>query len=446
MIEDQKLPGKISPTASQKDRWMIPARMLLGIAAAGSAYLAWNAFRNGPLAGCGPGSGCDQVLHSRWAYWFHLPVSAPAVVLYLGLLAFTIPARKRGSFDEERGAWAAIIALSVVVAGAALWFIGLQVFVIKAFCEFCLTVHLCGLLAAFLCLKNIPLAGQPNTPMWAASPEKQGVPRKGLFSLILIGLAGVVFLAGGQWLVPEHRNVVKLVGAPLPVATAKQPVPTASTTSPNSPNAHLSGPRLLSLYNGKFILRLDELPMIGSPAATNVIVSLFDYTCPHCREMHWILLETQRHFSNQLAIVSLPMPMSTNCNHFIPANFNFKANACEFAHLGLAVWRAKPEAYRQYDDWFFAADPDMSFEEARKFAAQLVGEENLTKAMADSWLDKQIETDCQIHFANWQATGRPSMPQLIIGSAVSIGPLDSVEHLQALLSRYLGLDPGQNRF
>jgi hypothetical protein len=58
-------------------------------------------------------------------------------------------------------------------------------------------------------------------------------------------------------------------------------------------------------------------------------------------------------------------------------------------------------------------------------------------------VDKQILTDCQIHFANWQATGRPAMPQLILGEAVSLGPLDSVEHLQALLARYVGLHPAR---
>jgi len=45
-------------------------------------------------------------------------------------------------------------------------FVGLQVFVIKAFCKFCMTAHACGFAAALLCLKNIPLAADPDTPMW----------------------------------------------------------------------------------------------------------------------------------------------------------------------------------------------------------------------------------------------------------------------------------------
>ena len=428
----------------------MPARALLGIAILGAGYLAWVALAHGSLAGCGTGSGCNKVLQSRWAYWLHLPVSVPALLVYLALFGATVLARKRTAPDDERGAWAAIIALSVIVAGAALWFVGLQVFVLKAFCPFCMAAHVCGLAAAFLCLKNIPLASDPATPMWSTAPDKRGVPRAAIFSLILAGLAGVAALAVGQWLVPELRNEVKL----LPVMTLNTHVTNTtlvalgvqSTNRPLSPNIHFVAPRQISLYNNQFLIRLDDVPMIGSPGASNVIVNLFDYTCPHCRELHWILVVTQRQFSNNLGIVSLPMPMSTNCNPLIPANFNSNSNACEFAHLGLAVWRTKPEAQRQFDDWFFSTDQPVSVEEARKYAEELVGADKLEKALSDPWVDKQILTDCQIHFANWQATGRPGMPQLILGGAVSIGPLNSVEHLQALLSRYLGLDPGQNRF
>lgn len=38
------------------------------------------------------------------------------------------------------------------------------------------------------------------------------------------------------------------------------------------------------------------------------------------------------------------------------------------------------------------------------------------------------------------------MPQIIMGDAVSSGPVNSVEHLQVLLLRYLGLNLGANNF
>ncbi len=59
-------------------------------------------------------------------------------------------------------------------------------------------------------------------------------------------------------------------------------------------------------------------------------------------------------FSNQLGIVCLPVSLSPECNPFIPRyNSHANSNSCDYARLGLAVWRAKPEAHRQFDDWMF---------------------------------------------------------------------------------------------
>src|ERR1019366_7522347 len=161
------------PTISSTPGWLLLVRALLAVAIVGAGYLAWVASDNGPVAGCGPESGCDKVLHSRWAYWLDIPVSVPALLVYLALLVATVLLRKRPAPDDERGSWAAIIALSVIVAGAALWFVGLQVFVLKAFCKFCMTAHACGFVAALLCLRKIPLALDPDTPMWVAGSGKR---------------------------------------------------------------------------------------------------------------------------------------------------------------------------------------------------------------------------------------------------------------------------------
>ncbi|MCX6906181.1 MAG: vitamin K epoxide reductase family protein [Verrucomicrobia bacterium] len=136
--------------------WLLLVRVLLAVAVLGAGYLAYVSFSHGPVAGCGAGSGCDKVLQSRWAYWLGIPVSLPAVLVYLGLLAATLFAQKRPSWADQQRAWAVMIILSVVIAGAATWFIGLQAFVIKSFCKFCMTAHTCGLIAAVLCLKNVP--------------------------------------------------------------------------------------------------------------------------------------------------------------------------------------------------------------------------------------------------------------------------------------------------
>ena len=457
MDSDNSSPPAIPSTPA----WLLWARALLAVAILGAGYLAWVAIHNGPAAGCGPESGCDKVLHSRWAYWLDLPVSVPAVLVYLALLGVTVLLQRRPAPDDQRGSWAAIIILAVIVAGAALWFVGLQVFVIKAFCKFCMTAHACGFAAALLCLKNIPLAADPDTPMWTTGSGKRGVPRQAVFSLVLIGLAGVAVLAGGQVLVQKQRNVVKV----LPVAGARATKTAASPSSastnhstpkalgdpstdqPVSPNARLIAPRSLSLYSNQFLIKLDEVPMIGSPDSPHVIVYLFDYTCPHCRALHSILVKTCQQLTNQLGVVCLPVSLSPECNPFIPRmNAHATTNSCEYARLGLAVWRAKPEVHRQFDDWMFASVKPPPLKEAEDYAAQLVGADKLKSALADPWIQQQILTDCKIHRANWLAVDSSAMPQIIMGDAVSSGPINSVQHLQILLNRYMGLDAGQNRF
>src|ERR1035437_6293477 len=322
------------PETGSTPAWLLWARALLAVALIGAGYLAWLAVQNGPAAGCGPESGCDKVLHSRWAYWLDLPVSVPSVLVYLALLGGAVLLQKRPAPDDQRGSWAAIIILSVIVAGAALWFVGLQVFVIKPFCKFCLTAHACGFAAALLCLKNIPLAADPDTPMWTTGSGKRGVPRQAIFSLVLIGLAGVAVLAGGQVLVQKQRNVVKVLKHTAAATSTNQAASQANgglaVYLPQSPNARLIAPRTLSLYSNQFLIKFDEVPMIGSPDAPHIIVYLFDYTCIHCRALHPILVQTCQQFSNQLGIVCLPMSISPLSNPFIPRTSDTAAtNSCE---------------------------------------------------------------------------------------------------------------------
>jgi hypothetical protein len=111
----------------------------------------------------------------------------------------------------------------------------------------------------------------------------------------------------------------------------------------------------------------------------------------------------------------------------------------------LAVWRAKPEAQRQFDDWMFAPGKPPPLKQAEEYAAQLVGADKLESALADPWIQQQILTDCRLHRANWLAVDNSAMPQLIMGDAVSSGPLNSVQHLLVLLNRYLGMDVELNR-
>ena len=426
-----------SPAAAPSLPWLKWARALLVIAMTGAGYLAWVSIHNGSAAGCGPESGCNAVLQSRWAYWFGLPVSIPAVLVYIALLGTTVLLQKNTSPDDQRGSWAAIIILSVVVAGAAFWFVSLQVFVIQSFCKYCLTAHACGFAAALICLMNIPYATDPDTPMWTTGSGKRGVPKKAMLSLILVGLCGVAVLAGGQLLVQKQRNVVKEIKN-LP-ATTTQASGLPAEIVPGSPNARLIAPRTLSLYSNQFVIKFDEVPMLGSPNAPHVLVCLLDYTCIHCRALHPILTQLSQQYSNQLGIVCLPVTLSPQCNPFIPhLNSQASTNSCQYARLGLAVWRARPDLHRQFDEWMFDPLKPPPIDQAQEYAAKLVGADKLKSALADPWVTQQILFDCKLHRANWLAVDNSALPQVVMGNAVSSGPINSVQHLDLMLRQYMG--------
>jgi len=416
------------------------------VAMAVGSYLAWVSLTNKSAAGCGVGSGCSTVLKSRWAYWLGYPVSVPAVLVYVALFAFTFLLQKRRLPDDQRGSWAAIIVLSVTIVGAAFWFVSLQVFVIQAFCKYCLTAHVAGFIAALLCLLNIPYATDPDTPMWSTGSGKSGVPRRAMLSLIFMGLAGVAVLAGGQLAVQKELNVVK-VGNHAPSGTNQlhQGSSFPAEVVPASPNAHLIAPHTLSLYSNEFVLKFDEVPFMGSPDAPHVIVCLVDYTCVHCRALHPILVKLSQQFSNQIGIICLPVSLSGKCNPFIPrATSTADAIACDYARLGLAVWRANPAVFHQFDDWLFTGPKPAPLNEAHDYAVKLVGADQLDAAMADPWVGKQMLTDCKLHRADWLAIDDSALPQIVLGDAVSAGPINSMEHLQILLNKYLGVNLGVN--
>ena len=153
--------------------------------------------------------------------------------------------------------------------------------------------------------------------------------------------------------------------------------------------------------------------------------------------MHGVLLQVQRSFSNQLGIISLPMPLDPVCNPIVKRPHPDHVNACEYARLGLAVWRARPAVYTKYDDWVFAPERPPSIEEAHRYATELVGVMPLQAALADPWVNKQIQRDIAIYDAAYRA-GQGSMPQLIIGNKVGVGTMP-IENIYQLLVDELGL-------
>jgi uncharacterized membrane protein/protein-disulfide isomerase len=391
-------------------------RLLLAAALLLSLYLGYVSFGGSAVAGCGPDSGCDKVLHSRWSKWFGIPVSLPAVLVYGLMLAAALRLTPAATAAQKRQAWSILLPASWAVIGAVVWFVTLQMAVIKAVCPFCMAAHACGFVAALLVMFRAPVRDAPEKS-W--QQEKQiYLPPKDARRLTAVALASAAILIAGQVIYRPRQFQVTPVGE----ATLEQ--------TPTN--------RFFQIYEGRFAFNLNEVPVIGSPAAPYAMVSLFDYTCHHCRIMHDNLKQVHKTFGNQLAIVSLPMPLDRQCNYTVQVTAGAHSNACEYARLGLAVWRANRTVHPQFDDWLFQPEHPPDLATTRDYAARLVGAQKLDALYTNQWVEAQLQLAVNLFATNFIHVHQGSMPQVIIGTNLLTGTV-APEEIYRRLENQLGL-------
>src|SRR4051812_3147089 len=134
-------PGAAPPPARPRAAGLLwSAAGLAAVAAAVSGYLLWLSLTESHApAGCGADGGCEQLLAGRWSAVFGVPVSGPAIVVYLGIAAASALAAL--SARLRRLAVAGLLALAAAAAGAAAWVVYLQFVKIQHVCPYCLCVH-----------------------------------------------------------------------------------------------------------------------------------------------------------------------------------------------------------------------------------------------------------------------------------------------------------------
>ncbi len=452
------------------------ARSLLLVALGIAGYLSVLSFTGGNVAGCGADAGCSEVLASRWSKWLGIPVSLPAAGAYAVMIGITW-----GGLHSINGR-CSLQALCLLVFGAAVWFVGLSIFVVGKFCPYCLVTHACGVVGSALLLS------------WLTRPREKtfdievgrGASTAGISTLarsrsplvVASALAGLIVLIGGQFVfTPKSFRVVSMssstnpaglaattVSRPIVPAGAGQlvstreaamrtagssnrlhspPAPVAGTTAAPSPvsiSAATSGSgRRLSLHGNAFSLDISDLPLLGSATAEKVMVSMFDYTCSHCRRAHPTIVTAQRYFSNRLAVVSLPMPLDAKCNPWLRRTAEQNQNACVLARLALVVWRADRTVFPEYDDWMMTSPEALNPARALERATDLVGLMVLERFMGDPWIAETLRTSTALYRTNWLVANSSSMPMMMIGTNVISGSLRNPNEIFELLDVGLGL-------
>lgn len=370
------------------------------------------------VVGCGGEGGCTDVLGSQWSQWFGIPVSVASAGFYLVIFGLSF-----------RPSSTALALSAVLLIAAAAWFMGLQIFVIEAFCPWCLATHLVGItLAGFL--------------IWKTRLKVKPI-------LFLIPLTLIFILAAGQIYGPkpqtyeitnevafeeEKEESLREQDSP---DLVEEKVTLPADQSSRSPG----GGRLVEFKgpNGRVVksFRLGQVPLMGSPEAPHIIVKYFDYTCGSCRDMEGDLSVLLTAYSEEVAVILLPTPLNKACNPFMKEGVPNHKNACELARLGLAAWRAKPEVFEQVHELLFER-PIHTPESARKAIAELIEPADLEQALQDPWVNELL----QKNFNDYRALSSQNvrMPKLLMkGGRTMHGLAPSAEKLVELVVKTQGI-------
>jgi uncharacterized membrane protein/protein-disulfide isomerase len=444
-------------------RWL---QLMLTIALGVSGYLLWVSLQGGGAIGCGPASGCDAVLKSRWAYVAGIPVSAPAMLFYVYgiiLLHWMITAT---SPERLRSLWPKGLFLASVLIGVAAWFVALQVLVIHKVCPFCMVAHGGGLMVGLWLWLKRPSTGIPSIT-WQR--EKFVYLPPGTVNKVL-GTAGLVLglFFATQLMFEKRSYAIKTLPAiattsqktsppPLPsaklstnlaLAPQKPLIPVTVSNSPTPiPSAAVSSDivtfqdtpegRMAVLYGGKFQYNVKELPFLGAVTATNQVLYLFDYTCQHCRLVHRHLNEALVKFGNRFSILCLPVPLDKTCNSLIPRQLPEHVNACQYAKLSLAIWRAEPARFQEFDAWLFQTNGLPAPAAAHQQATQLIGAEVLARTLNDPWIQNMLNQNFSLHYTNYLKLGDDLLPQVMFPRKVTFGEFNRAEDLYKMVEENL---------
>lgn len=368
--------------------WLMRALALVALAV--SAVLVYESSRGSGLPGCGEGSGCDEVLNSPWSKVGPVPTALLAVNVYAVMLVAMF-------FLKRRVAWSLLLACATAAIGAAGWFTYVQFALVGTLCKYCLTVHVCGGAAGLLVWINGPVGRSRVMP--DDEPDPAMVPPREAGVLALIGVLGVVAVAGTQVVFPAPSTRVTLLEGMVQF------------------DPHL-------------------FPVVGDADAPVVLAELYDYTCPYCRQLELMLRSARQRYGDQFVVVALPVPLEADCNPNVVVTEPRHEHACALARLALAVWRADPSKFEAMHEWLFDEQRGMTVEKATAYAAELVGQAALDANLDDPSIAERFLTNAKLHD---HLTG--GLPQLLTPTVRIQGKPPEQDELFRILEEHTALRP-----
>ena len=400
-------------------RWVMV--ILNVIALVLSVVMSWHYLLGGSMVGCDGSSPCSQVLNSQWSTILGiLPVSGLAVGIYTALLTACFFIGPSTEITIRELAWEVILIIAGTITGSAIWFTIVQKWIIGEFCPYCISAHITGLLLSSLII-------------WRATKETENSSNKISFKNNKMTIENKFPVEAKKVVSSLRIMAMVLIGLGLAgTLTAFQFIYTPSSVY----NAGETKENIV-------VIDYHSAPMVGSPDAPYVIALLFDYQCPHCQKIHFLLNDVIQRYSGKVAFVLCPAPLETKCNPYVPLDRAAFKNSCELSKIGLAIWYANHEAFSSFENWMFTFETGdkwqpRSLEDAKAKAIELLGQAKFDAAMTDQQVEKYLQTSVQIYGKTVQ-NGKGGVPKLVFGSRWVIPEPSSADDLMSILQKSLNL-------
>jgi hypothetical protein len=311
-----------------------------------------------------------------------MPVSMLGAGIYVALLMVSLRI-KRESIIQQR----IVRAGSVLVLGGALWFTIVQAFILKSLCPWCCTTHLLassGALVLVYAFRRTDDSRFTDSRLNDSVSDAARPLGMGTFALPAAAVVGMIVL---QSFSPEPERIVqnKLSHAVVEAASGR-----------------------LSLYRGQISFDPLTLPSIGVPGLGATAVVVFDYTCPHCRELHRTLTQIEEQRRGLIHVVLVPGA--------------YEADAWEIHRMMLALWKINPGAYHHVDaqlmDGSINADRGEVLEAVQK---ELKGRFFELAWAQSGWVQDTKRLGEDLMASNAKEANASTLPQVMIGDRVLTG-------------------------
>ena len=391
----QTAPELSGNTPSREPRLKLVVGLTLAAAAIAGYLLIQTELLRGQPIGCGPNSGCEAVLNSRWSKIAGVSVCLPALATHVMILLCVLVIAGENSGPERGVAIAGLVLAAALLMTAASWFIAVQLFLVGSICPWCMADHALGLAIAIAIL-SLPAI---RTIRWY-------IPAG-------LGVIAVALAAGAQHAQTEPQAVRVVDSRNSDVGTGPE--------------------RVITLLGGRLKVRPHELPFDGNPESRIQIVYIFDYSCSHCRETRTLLKQVRDQSKESFSLIMLPLPLDSKCNRLVPVTRPAFQESCELSRLALAVWKAQPGQFPAYNEWLFTGEEAPAAADARAEAERLVGAEPLAAALVDKWVERQI----QIHVDAYGYADQAPLPQILSSRAASLQGVPTESQVRQLIQELI---------